>query len=138
MFQVASGSGLAVGLASTDGPPLSPETIGRSPSFLEAPAVPVRPLSEVLGAVLPAPRPAPAAEDDTLPPALGERRVVVRLVGGEELALGAYPDRGAAVAAAQGLIGTFATAESSGEWPEVEGRFLRPASVVSIDVLVEA
>lgn len=138
MFQVASGSGLSVGLVSGDGPPLSPETIGRSPSFLEAPPAPVKPLSELLPpppvpleAVEPAPEPVEEA-----PPAAA-RRLVVRLLGGEEVELGSYGDRESAVAAAQALIARFAAAEAADEWPEVEGRFLRPGSVASVDILVE-
>lgn len=65
------------------------------------------------------------------------RRLVVRLVGGEELELGAFEDRGDAVEAAQELVGRFSSAEASGEWPEIDGRFLRPASVTSIDVLIK-
>ena len=66
------------------------------------------------------------------------RRLVVRLVGGEELELGQFDDRGDAVEAAQQLVGRFSSAEASGEWPEIEGRFLRPASVTSIDVLIRS
>jgi predicted Zn-dependent protease len=40
-----------------------------------------------------------------------------------------------AVAAARELVTLFSTAEAAGEWPEVEGRFVRPGSVASIDVL---
>lgn len=80
---VSSGPvGLAGGLAgspTTGEPPLSTETIGRGPSFLE----------------LPAPLHAVAASDRAE----------------EQL-------------------------EGAGEWPEVEGRHLHPASILSIDVLV--
>ena len=40
-----------------------------------------------------------------------------------------------AVAAARELMTRFTSAESAGEWPELDGRFVRPASVASIDVL---
>jgi hypothetical protein len=66
------------------------------------------------------------------------RRLVVRLVGGEELELGEFEHRGDAVEAAQELVVRFSSAEASGEWPEIEGRFLRPASVTSIDVLIRS
>jgi hypothetical protein len=65
------------------------------------------------------------------------RRLVVRLLGGEELELGEFEERGDAVEAAQELVVRFSSAEASGEWPEIDGRFLRPASVTSIDVLAK-
>jgi hypothetical protein len=139
MFQVASGSGLSVGLVGADGPPLSPETVGRSPGLFEAPPVPLKPFAEMAAEVAASAPPAPASEEpDDLPPAAGARRLVVRLLGGEELDLGAYDGRDAAVTAAQDLIARFAAAETAGDWPEVEGRFIRPGSVASIDVLTAA
>jgi hypothetical protein len=39
------------------------------------------------------------------------------------------------VAAARELMTRFSSAESEGQWPELDGRFIRPASVASIDVL---
>ena len=50
--------------------------------------------------------------------------------------LGTFDDRSAAIDAAKELVRNFGTAEESGDWPELNGRFLRPASVASIDVLV--
>lgn len=132
MFQAASGS-MAVGLVSGDGPPLSPETIGRAPSIFEAPP-PIRPLSELVPT--PAAPAAPAPVEEVTVPDLDARRLVVRLLGGEEIELGSFDGRDAAVEAAQALIARFAAAEVEGDWPEVEGRFLRPGSVASIDVLV--
>ncbi len=64
------------------------------------------------------------------------RRLVVRLVGGDEVELGSFDDRDGAIEAAQQLIARFSSAEAAGAWLEVEGRFLRPDSVASIDVLV--
>lgn len=135
MHQLASGAGTAVGLVGVDGPPLSTETVGRPPSILGAAPVSLKSYETILaerGAAAPVPV---AAET----PAESEaRRVVVRLLGGEELELGSFDGRDGAVAAAQELVAQFTSAEASGEWPEVEGRFLRPASVVSIDVLSQA
>jgi len=149
----ASGATAAVGLmATTDGPPLSPATIGRPPAITDAGAtVPLRSSESILaersgeGATGEAPVPAPetvemppAAPAETPSPAAAEtRRVVLRLVGGERLELGSYDGRDAALGAAQELIAAFTAAEAEGVWPELDGRFVRPASVVSIDVLVE-
>ena len=58
------------------------------------------------------------------------------MLGGEELELGTFDDRSGAIEAAKELVASFSTAEESGDWPEMDGRFLRPASVASIDVLV--
>jgi hypothetical protein len=63
-------------------------------------------------------------------------RLVVRMLGGEELELGTFVDREDAIEAAKELVGRFGTAEATGEWPELDGRFLRPGSIASIDVLV--
>lgn len=136
MHQFAMGSSAAVGLlgGSSDGPPVGPETIGRPPSGFEAPPVPLRPFPTAVVAV-----PAEVeeeAETDELPVAAEVRRLVVRLLGGEEIELGTFDDRGGAIEAAQELVARFSAAEVAGEWPEVEGRFLRPGSVASIDVLV--
>lgn len=101
--------------------------------------------------LMPGPAPEPSTEpgsDETGTPTFLEtstepepndtaRRLVIRLVGGEELELGNFDDRGDAVEAAQELVGRFSTAEVSGDWPEIDGRFLRPASVTSIDVLIK-
>jgi hypothetical protein len=69
------------------------------------------------------------------PDTVETRRVVLRLLGGEQLELAAYTDRDNAVAAARELMTRFSSAESAGEWPELDGRFIRPGSVASIDVL---
>ena len=134
MHQFANGSSAAVGLlgGGSEGPPVGPETVGRPPSGFEAPAVPLRPFPM---AVAPAPV---EAETDTeeVPVAAEVRRLVVRLLGGDEVELGCFDDRADAIEAAQELVARFSAAEAAGEWPEVDGRFLRPDSVASIDVLV--
>ena len=135
MHQFASGSSAAVSLLGGDsGPPVGPETVGRPPSGFEAPSVPLRPFPTSV-ALAPA---EPVQEAEIEVPALTAdvRRLVVRLLGGEEVELGSFDDRGDAMEAAQELVARFSSAEAAGEWPEVEGRFLRPGSVASIDVLV--
>lgn len=150
MHQVATGSSGPVGLPGSLGggePPLSTETIGRGPSFLDPPV----PLQAVASARQEEPQaeelpegpvesPVPMAE--LLParaPATAERRrVVVRLVGDEELELGTFDDRAAAHTCARDTVARFSEAERAGEWPELEGRHLRPASILSVDILVAA
>jgi hypothetical protein len=77
-----------------------------------------------------------AVETDEMPSLAEVRRLVVRLLGGDEIELGSFDDRGDAMDAAQQLVARFSSAEAAGEWPEVDGRFLRPGAVASIDVLV--
>lgn len=134
MYEFASGAAapVAVGLIGSDDPPLSPEPVGPAPSNFEAPPVPLRSFESILAEhastaapITPAAAPAP----------VGTRQVVLRLLGGEQLELAAYEDRDEAVAAARELMTRFSNAESAGEWPELDGRFIRPASVASIDVL---
>jgi len=150
MYDFASGPGASASLLGGSEPPLSPEMVGSSPSFLEAP-VPLKPVPTVMSTTtLPAPTPlpslpAPIAAFQPLPDAAGSvpvtvettaARLVVRMLGGEELELATFDGRDDAIEAAKELVGRFSTAEDSGEWPELDGRFLRPASVASIDVLV--
>ena len=141
MHQFASGSSAAVSLLGGDssGPPVGPETVGRPPSNYEAPPVPLRPFpTSVMTAVATEPESVtePDVETEDMPSLAEVRRLVVRLLGGDEIELGSFDDRDDAMEAAQQLVGRFSSAEAAGEWPEVDGRFLRPGAVASIDVLV--
>ena len=138
MYDFASGPSASASLLGGSEPPLSPEMVGGSPSFLEAP-VPLKPMPTVMSTTTlpaPAPLPAPPSLVEAPPLETSAARLVVRMLGGEELELGTFDDRGDAIEAAKGLVASFSTAEESGDWPEMDGRFLRPASVASIDVLV--
>ena len=138
MYDFASGPSASASLLGGSEPPLSPEMVGGSPSFLEVP-VPLKPIPAVMSTTTlpaPAPLPAPPSLVEAPPVETTAARLVVRMLGGEELELGAFDDREAAIEAAKELVGRFSTAEDSGDWPELDGRFLRPASVASIDVLV--
>lgn len=141
MYEFASGAAapVAVGLIGCEDPPLSPEPVGPSPSNFEAPPVPLRSFESILAertsagaGVAQAP-----VEVEAVRP-VGTRRVVLRLLGGEQLELAGYDDRDEAVAAARELMTRFSAAEAAGEWPELDGRFIRPGSVASIDVLSNA
>ena len=114
-------------------PPLSPETIGRAPSNFDAP-VPLVPFDELVRRKTAAQATVP---DSPIAPiaAVARLRLVVRLLSGEELEVGTFLDKDAASARAKELVANLAAAEAAGEWPEVEGRHLRPASIVSVDVL---
>jgi hypothetical protein len=118
MVSLANGPAASAGLLG-GGPAAS-----GAPAFLEASVQPEP-------TPVPAPTPAP-----TVPPAAEARRLVVRLLGGEELELGVFDDRDDAVEAAQELVTRFARAEADGNGPEVAGRFLRPGAIASVEVLV--
>ena len=141
MHRLATGPRASLGLAGAE-PPLSPQTIGRAPSSFEA-AVPLRSLEELVGLSSKPDLEAPPAEE--LPPAAltpvalaDPRRLVVRLLAGEDVELGIFDGPEAAIARAKELVGTLARAEAANEWPEIDGRFLRPGSIVSVDVLAAA
>jgi hypothetical protein len=150
MHELAAGSagpvGLAGSLAGATEPPLSTETIGRAPSILEPPTplhvVPDQP--QEVEELREGPVASPVQMAELLPQrapepvTAGRRRVVVRLVGEGELELGTFDDRSAAVACAMEAVSKFSAAERAGEWPEIEDRRLRPASIVSVDILVAA
>jgi hypothetical protein len=136
MYEFASGAAapVAVGLIGSEDPPLSPEPVGPAPSNFEAPPVPLRSFESLLAEhASTATAVAPAVEPVAGP--VGTRRIVLRLLGGEQLEVAAFADRDEAVTAARELMARFSSAESAGEWPELDGRFIRPASVASIDVL---
>lgn len=123
MHQFASGPAAGLGLIG-DEPPLSPKTVGRpGTAFAGAPValkpIPTIPLTSSARA---------AANPDA-------RHLVLRLLGGEELELATFANREDAMAAAAELVAQLAAAEASGDWPEVDGRFLRPGSIASVDVL---
>ncbi|HYK06860.1 MAG TPA: hypothetical protein VEW11_03720 [Gaiellaceae bacterium] len=134
MYEFASGAAapVAVGLIGAEDPPLSPEPVGPAPSNFEAPPVPLRSFESILAEHTSA---ATVTATAVVPDMADTRRVVLRLLGGEQLELAAYDDREEAVTAARELMTQFSSAESAGEWPELDGRFIRPASVASIDVL---
>jgi len=65
-----------------------------------------------------------------------ERRVIVRLLSGETLEVATAGSATEAVDDAKEIVRRIATAEESGEWPELAGRFVRPDTIVSVDVQV--
>ncbi len=79
-------------------------------------------LDELLGRT-----PAPAAPSQ-------HRRVLIRVQGGDEIVVGQAGDRDEAVRIARNLVREVEEAAARHEWPEIDGRFLRPGAIVSIDV----
>ena len=66
----------------------------------------------------------------------GERRVVLRMTGGEVVELRRTWSEDEAVAFAREAVRRIAAAEQTGEWPELDGRFLRPDQIFSVDIQV--
>jgi hypothetical protein len=64
------------------------------------------------------------------------RRIVVRLTGGETVELAAAWDPESALEQGREAVRRIADAEATGEWPEFDGRFLRPDTIVSVDIQV--
>ncbi len=80
-------------------------------------------------------QPAPAAPDG--PPGEPAYRVTVRLVNGERVEAGTFPDLPSAQECAKTLMAQVAAA-AQGEWPFVSGRFLKPDTIVSVDIAEHA
>jgi len=80
---------------------------------------------------------APALEShDEFDGSAGERRVVLRMTDGETVELRRMSDEDEAVAFAREAVRRIAAAEQTGEWPELDGRFLRPDQIFSVDIQV--
>ncbi|HSC90281.1 MAG TPA: hypothetical protein VLB86_01355 [Gaiellaceae bacterium] len=67
-----------------------------------------------------------------MPPAPPLHRVRVRLATGEHVEVAAHEDEAAARSEATALMRYLR--DGSGDWPFVAGRFLRPETIVSVDV----
>lgn len=61
--------------------------------------------------------------------------VVVRLVDGDRVVVGTFPDVAAARRGAEEVLRGFT--QGDGTWPFVQDRYLRPEAVVSIDLVEE-
>jgi hypothetical protein len=74
--------------------------------------------------------PEPVAEAS----ASDEFKVVLSLAGGERIEVGEFPSEQTAHAQAESLMAAAAQATTTAKWPCVNGRYLRPETIVSIDV----
>lgn len=63
-------------------------------------------------------------------------RVMIRLTDGDQIDAGGYSTNEQAIERARALIGSIES-QSGGEWPFLSGRFLRPETIVSIDLIEE-
>lgn len=86
------------------------------------------PVPPVVETEPPASQPAPPAE------APATHHLSVRLTNGERVDAGAYTDLEAAKQQAKALMAQVAAADD-GDWPFVNGRFLKPDTIVSVDIV---
>jgi hypothetical protein len=61
--------------------------------------------------------------------------VVVRLLDGDRVVAGTFPDEAVARRNAEEILRGFT--EGDRQWPFVQGRYLRPGAVISIDLVEE-
>jgi hypothetical protein len=102
----------------------------------------------------PAPEPAPAAEatpaqpepqlehsahaNGSAPDVVPTHFVVLRLAQDEHVQIGGFASRDEAESFARTVVGRIGRAEEQGEWPVFGDRFLRPQTIVSVDVVEDA
>lgn len=112
-----------------------------APTVVPAPVIPIHPVlmpqTEMRLPMEPPPTAVPPPTPD--PPPVETARaasfsVVMSLVNGEKIELFASNDRAAAQAGAEDVVRQLVATEAAG-WPAIGGRFVRPAAIVSIDVV---
>jgi hypothetical protein len=98
----------------------------------------------------PAPEPAPPADttpaqpehtaqdNGTAPEVVPTHFVVLRLAQDDHVEIGGFPSKEEAESFARTVVGRIGRAEEQAEWPVFEGRFVRPQTIVSVDVVEEA
>lgn len=106
-------------------PPRIPETT--TAPVPEAPPEPPAPAAEAPALV----EAAPPAQTE---PTAGAFQVAIRLTTGELVTAGEAADAEGAQALAQVVVADVATAEGE-SWPYVAGRYIRPETIVSVDIL---
>jgi hypothetical protein len=106
------------------------EPAPQPPAAPAPPPAPVQPAPEPVAAAKPAPEPAPAPKPEPKA-AQVTAEVFVRLTSGERISVGAFGGQSAAEQCARELM---AALDSDGDWPQIEGRYIRPDAVISIDV----
>jgi type II secretion system (T2SS) protein E len=125
-------------------PPVTQPAPETPPVASEVPATPVAPPPVPAPQAEPAAAPPAAAEPVTEPSANGTAAeasvhfVILRLTEGEQLEIGSFGSSGEAHGYAQEVVRQITSAEGESTWPFFAGRFLRPATIVSLDVVAES
>jgi hypothetical protein len=116
-------------------PPLSPPAPPRAeaPPLSAAPVPPPEPVAPTF-AVAPTPQPVapPSAPPAFVAPQPALHRVRVRLTTGDAIEVAAHEDEAAARSEATALMRYLR--DGRGDWPFLAGRFVRPETIVSIDL----
>ena len=107
-----------------------PETNGQAPHDLEDDLLPPEPVAPVADPV-----PAETAPEEPAPAALNGSgfTVSVRLTSGERLTVSDCADMGEAKGYAKALTKQLGTTDPD-DWPFVNGRFLKPDTIISVDI----
>ena len=107
-----------------------PETNGQAPHDLEDDLLPPEPAAPVADPV-----PAETAPEEPAPAALNGSgfTVSVRLTSGERLTVSDCADMGEAKGYAKALTKQLGTTDPD-DWPFVNGRFLKPDTIISVDI----
>ena len=116
-------------------PPLSPPAPPRAeaPPLSMAPVTPLEPVAPTF-AVAPAQElsPQPVAPPAFVAPQPALHRVRVRLTTGDAIEVATHEDEAAARSEATALMRYLR--DGRGDWPFLAGRFVRPETIVSIDL----
>ena len=131
--------------AATAEPAVAPIEAGL---FTQAAEEALAPVAEQPAA--PAPEPAPLADpvpvqpehtaqaNGSAPDVVPTHFVVLRLAQDDHVEIGGFPSKEEAENFARTVVGRIGRAEEQGEWPVFAGRFLRPQTIVSVDVVEDA
>lgn len=123
-------------------PPPAPEPVPQQPvappPAAEVPPALAPPVEAAPQAEAPAPVEAPAPQAPAQNEPTAESRVFLRLRDGETLEVGSFPSSAEAAARAQEVVAQIAAAESNGAWPFFGRRYLRPDSILSVDLVEES
>jgi hypothetical protein len=108
-------------------PPVEQPAVVPTESLLQPPVAPPAPEPSV---------PALTAEPTENP--IGMHVVLLRLRDGDALEVGAFPTAAEASARAQEVVAEIASAEVAVTWPFFAERYLRPDTIVSVDLVAQA
>jgi hypothetical protein len=119
-------------------PPPGPEPLAAEPVPFPEPTPAPSPAPYPPAASEPAAEPEPAPEPAVAPLAGPEAagapwRMTIRLTNGERVDAGEFPDEASAKQEAKAIMMQVATADQD-DWPYVSGRFLKPDTIVSVDI----
>jgi Type II secretion system (T2SS), protein E, N-terminal domain len=119
-------------------PPPGHEPLAAEPVPFPEPTPAPSPAPYPPAASEPAAEPEPAPEPPVAPLAGPEAagapwRMTIRLTNGERVDAGEFPDEASAKQEAKAIMMQVATADQD-DWPYVSGRFLKPDTIVSVDI----